>query len=92
MGLRMADLFFDRPDPGTAYRDRVRRTQERQRKAQRDEVEGFIIDALREATYFIHSRQALDISSWDHEYLNNELDALADAYELLWAEELAQWT
>lgn len=92
MGIKMADLFFDAPDSGTAYRERVRRTQERQRKAQRNEVDGFTIDALREADYFARSRQGLDIAAWGHECLNDELDALATAYELLWAEEITQWT
>ncbi|MEP6890372.1 MAG: hypothetical protein ABI955_06720 [Nitrospirota bacterium] len=69
----------------------MRSTQERQRKAQHDEVEGFTIDALREADYFVRSRQGLDIAGWTHEHLNDDLEALADAYALLWAEELTQW-
>lgn len=48
-------------------------------------------DALREADYFTRSRQGLDIAAWNHERLNDELEALADAWALLWAEELAQW-
>ena len=43
------------------------------------------------ADYFSRSRQGLDISVWSHECLNDELDAMADAHSLLWAEELAQW-
>lgn len=91
MRLTMADLFFDAPDSCKAYPERVQRSQERQRKAQRNEVDGFTIDALREADYFVRSRQGLDIAAWNHERLNDELDALADAHALLWAEELAQW-
>lgn len=91
MGLTMADLFFAAADSRTAYRERVRRTQVRQRKAQHDEVEGFTIDALREADYYIRSRRGLDIAVWSHERLNDELGALADAHALLWAEELTQW-
>jgi len=91
MGLTMAALFFNAPDSRTAYRERVRRTQERQRKAQREEVNGFAIDALREADYFVRSRQGFDISSWTSDQLDTEIETLADAWELLWAEELAQW-
>lgn len=92
LGLKVSDLFHDAPpDSHTVCRERVRRTQARQRKAQHDEVEGFTIDALREAEYFTRSRQGLDIAAWNHERLNDELEALADAWALLWAEELAQW-
>ena len=92
LGIRIADLFADTITPSTGYRARMQRTHERQRKAHHDEVDGFAIDALREADYFVRSRQGLDISPWTHDDLNDELDALADAHALLWAEELAQWT
>jgi DNA primase len=91
LALRVADLFHDAPDSRTGYRERVRRTQTRQRKAQHDEVVGFTLDALREADYYIRSRRGLDIAIWSHERLNDELGALADAHALLWAEELTQW-
>jgi len=91
MGLTMVDLFFDAPGSRSAHRGRAQRTQARQRKTQRDEVDGFTIDALREADYFVRSRHGLDISAWTDERLNNELDALAEAHALLWTEELAQW-
>lgn len=92
IGLTMVDLFFDAPGFRTTRRERMRCTQARQRKTQRDEVNGFTIDALREADYFVRSRQDLDISAWTHERLNDELDALAEAHALLWAEECASWT
>ncbi len=88
LNLRIPDLFHDAPDSRTAYRERVRRTQERQRKAQRDEVDGFTIDALREADYLVRSRQGVDIAAWNHKRLNDELNALADAYALLETEDL----
>ena len=92
MGLTLSDLFFDAPDFPTAYRKRVRLAYDRQRKAGYAEVDGFAIDALREADYFARSQQGLDITTWRNEQLSEELDALAEAYELLWAEELAEWT
>jgi hypothetical protein len=91
LGICVADLFFDAKDPRTANRERAQRTHARHSKAQRDEVDGFTLDALREADYFTRSRQELDISTWTHERLNDELDTLADAQALLWTEELTQW-
>jgi hypothetical protein len=41
------------------------------------------IDALREADYFIMSRRGVDVSAWDEHRLNDELNALADAYYLI---------
>lgn len=91
LNLRVSDLFHNAPDSHTACRERRRRTHERQRKAHHDEVAGFTLDALREADYFVRSRQGLDIAAWNHERLNEELNALAEAHELLWAEEIALW-
>ena len=91
LNLRVCDLFHDAPDSRTAYWEQRRRTHERQRKARHVVVDGFTIDTLREADYFVRSRQGLDIVAWDHNHLNDELDALAVAHNLLWAEELAQW-
>lgn len=91
IGLTMADLFWDAPGSCPTYREGVCRTLERQRKVQRNETDGFTIDALREADYFVRSRQGLNIAAWNHERLNDELDTLADAYALLLAEEGPQW-
>lgn len=83
IGIRVADLFFDTSDSHTTYQSRIRRTRERQRQALRREVDGFSVDALREADYFIRSRQGLDISTWGPEQLHDELNTLANAYALL---------
>ena len=90
LGIRQTDLFFDSltDDP------RQRREAARQRAAQRirheaqQQAEGLVIDALREAEYFVRSRQDLNISTWNHERLHEELHALADAYHLLACEDL----
>lgn len=92
LNLRVSDLFFDAPNSHAASPERVRRKWERHRKAQRAEVDGFILDALREADAFIRSRRGLDLAAWNHQRLNDELDVLADAYTLLLAEEGTQWT
>lgn len=83
IGIHLADLFFDASDSHTAYQSRIRRARERQRQTLRNEVDGFSVDVLREADYFIRSRQGLGISTWRPERLHDELNALADAYALL---------
>jgi len=88
IGIHIADLFFDASDTHTAYQSRIRRTRERQRQALRNVVDGFSVDALREADYFIRSRQGLNISTWCPERLHEELNTLADAYVLLTLEGL----
>jgi len=90
--LTLQDLFYiTRQDPRTTREAIVRREQEQRRKALADAVAGLTIDALREAEYFILSRRGLDISAWSDFKLNEELNAFADAYALLWSEELVSW-
>lgn len=84
LGLSVRDLFFDtEPDPGGRREARERHERTRKELVQIEAVAGFTIDALREAEYFIMSRRGLDISSWTHGMLDEELNALADAYQLL---------
>ena len=88
--LELKDLFTDvlNPDPRRrreAIRERDRQRQERERHERQP---GALIDALREADYFVRSRQGVEISGWSDEKLNNDLDALADAYHLLENEDL----
>lgn len=81
LDIRMTDLFVDagRPDP-----ERLRqRDQERQRRQCQQEQDGLVIDSLREAQRYIHSRRGIDIDGWSDEHLAAELDALADAYEIM---------
>jgi hypothetical protein len=90
LGLRPSDLFFDAIDSDpqrrkTAAQQRVRARQARERHAHQ---QGTVIDALREADYFIRSRQGMDISQWSHAQLDAELNALADAYTVLEHEDL----
>ena len=85
LGLELKDLFTDTLDSDPARRrkaaqERDRQCQIRERQAHQ---EGTIIDALKAADDFVSSRRALEISGWSDEKLNNELDALADAYHLL---------
>ena len=89
IGLRVKDLFFDRAlDPHVRRKVHEQRTRQREKQARVDEVMGFTIDALREADYFIRSRQGLDVSAWIDDKLDEELNALADAYQLLECEAL----
>ena len=83
--IQPADLFFDALDSDPRKRRAAvrERDQRRQQQAAEAHKQGTIIDALREADYFVRSRQGLDISKWSHRRLNKELGTLADAYHLL---------
>ena len=90
LGLHQKDLFFDvlDTDPrqrGEAARKRAREQRQRERHTQQ---QGALIDALRETDSFVQSRRGIDISTWGHDRLHDELNALADAYLLLESEAL----
>jgi len=85
LGIELKDLFTDALDPDPRQRrvaaeERDRQRQKRERHA---EQQGTLIDALREADYFVQSRRRIDISTWSHDRLNDELNSLGDAYRLL---------
>jgi hypothetical protein len=85
IGVAQRELFYDsQPNQRAVRAARAHR----ERKMERDWVDGFSLDALREADYFIRSRQGIDLSSWPLERLHDELNALADAYHLLESEDL----
>lgn len=90
LGITPADLFYDACDPDPARRREAaqQRKRQRHRRERQEEQQGFLIDALREADYFIRSRRDLDISEWSDQKLNDELNSLADAYHLLESEAL----
>jgi hypothetical protein len=89
LDLTIKDLFCNSSvDPSEARTHRARRDRERQRQARIATANGLTIDALREADYFIRSRQGLTISKWSHAHLQTELTTLADAYTLLAYEDL----
>ena len=90
LGLELKDLFTDTLDSDPdrrrqAAQERVRQCQIREQQAHQ---EGALIDVLKAADDFVSSRRVLKISEWSDEKLNNELNALADAYHLLEREEL----
>lgn len=88
LGIRQSDLFFDAltTDPHQRRESAKRRAAERAQRETHQHAQGTVIDALREADYFIHSRRGLDISNWNNARLETELNALADAYALLESE------
>ncbi len=85
IGIEQRDLFFDSLDTDPQRRREAAQERDRQRhlREQQAHQEGTLIDALKAADDFVSSRRALEISGWSDEKLNNELDALADAYHLL---------
>ncbi len=91
LGITPRDLFYDalEIDP------RQRKLAAQQREAQRKQREyeafklGRLLDACREADYFLQSRRAVDIGSWGDDRLNRELNLIADAYWVLEADPYA---
>lgn len=90
LGIKQRDLFFDALEADPSRRREAARyqDQQRQRRERHAQQQGTLIDALREADTFIQSRRGIDISAWSHDRLNDELNALADAYHLLESEAL----
>lgn len=90
LGIEQRDLFFDALDTDPQRRREAiqQRDRQRQEREQQANQQGALIDAMREADYFVRSRRGLDIRSWRDEKLNDELGALADAYQLLESEDL----
>lgn len=90
LGIEQQDLFYDRLDADPQRRrDAARRRHQQQHaREQQAQQQGLLIDALRESDYFVQSRRGLDISGWNEERLDSELQALANAYQLLESEDL----
>lgn len=89
LGLAIRDLFAGN-ELSSHDVERMRREREvKQIRANREcECDGFTIDACREADNFVRSRRGIDTSNWSDEKLNDELNALADAYFILRCEDL----
>lgn len=85
LGIEQRHLFFDSLDPDPQRRKAAAQQRDRQRHARERHAQqqGALIDALREADYFVESRRGIDISTRSHDRLNDELNALADGYALL---------
>ena len=90
LGIEQRDLFFDVPETDPQRRREMLHQRHRQRHLREQQAyqEGTLIDALKAADDFVSSRRGLEISGWSNEKLNNELNALADAYQLLESEDL----
>lgn len=90
LGITQQDLFYDAldTDPSRQREAALHRRQQRERHERHTYQQGTLIDALREADSFVHSRCGIDISSWGHDRLNDELNALATAYTILESEGL----
>lgn len=90
LGIELKDLFTDALDPDPQRRKAAAQQRERERHVCEchAEQQGALIDVLREADTFVQSRRGIDISTWSHDRLNDELNSLGDAYRLLEREAL----
>jgi hypothetical protein len=87
LGLSVRDLFPDRhADPATIREAQRRRAVERRRRKAEHHTRALATDAFREAERLIELARGLDITMWSDDQLDRELNRLADAYDLLWAE------
>ena len=90
LGVEQRDLFWGALDLDPLRRRKAAQQRDRQRHI-RERIahqQGTLIDALREADFFVRSRRGVDISTWTDARLNDELNSLADAYCLLESEDL----
>lgn len=84
MGLRLADLFGDDPvSSEEIVARRKRRAGEQHRREHEQEFAGRRIDWLREAEHLIRSARNIDISCWSNERLEDAMNHLAKAYQVL---------
>lgn len=87
LGIATRDLFYDQTtDAATIRRTQQQREDRRRERERQRESDGLCIDALRESETLIASRCGIDVSRMSHDKLNDELNALADAYAILESE------
>ena len=88
LGLTPKDLFYDALDPDPQQRKAAVMQREAQRREREREGRqlGRLLDACRNADYFLQSRQPVDISTWSDDRLSHELDVIADVYRVLEAD------
>jgi len=88
LGISVSDLFYDRCVNSD---DICRRQAQRQYQKATAEVErmvnGFQIDAIREAERFLQSARGIDISQWSAERLDHEMNLVCDALTLILEED-----
>lgn len=84
LGIHLRDLFPAQNANPRVRREAVRK-RERERGKQRRQraYHGLRIDLLRESECLIQAARGINISAWDPERLNQELNRLADAYRRL---------
>ena len=84
LGLHLSDLFYEQQFDARSW-PAAKQARARER-ADRDAIHsliGLFIDRERDAERLIRSARGLDISDWDADRLHENLEALADAYEVL---------
>jgi hypothetical protein len=83
LSIKPRELFYNsRVDRASL----TQRTKQQRARTRARELDDHAIDALREAEYFVRSRSRIDISNLSDQQLDDELNALADAYAVLESE------
>lgn len=89
IGLKVRDLFYDQTQEPHEWREAQRKRQiERQRRETIRNVEGLTIDEQREAEGVLNSAHNPGLDGWTDDYLDQVIDLVADAYDVLFAEKV----
>ena len=82
LGIRVRDLFYDANSHPDWKQVQDRQAKQKQQKAVAH-LEGWIIDARREAGRFLESCRGHDASNWNQEKFDDLLDSVCQALEVL---------
>jgi hypothetical protein len=89
IGLTVRDLFYDQAqDPRVWRKARQQQLVEREWRGDRDYLRGLITDTRREADCLLASARNPSLAGWNDEDLDVALNAVADAYEIRFAEKV----
>jgi DNA primase len=82
--LTLRDLFPNSEKPvSLARQERRLRRADRLLEERKEETRGAAIDVAREAEQLVKTAKGIDISRWSDAKLDQELDRIADAYDVL---------
>ncbi len=84
VGIQVRELFYDTQcAPHQIRRRQAERQYEKAKYEVARMVNGFQIDAIREAERFLQSARGIDISQWSAERLDHEMNLVCDALTLI---------
>ena len=89
IGIKIPDLFYDQArDPRECREAQRKRQVERHRREAIRNVQGLNVDVRREAEGVIASALNPGLVGWSDEYLDQVIEVVANAYDVLFAEKV----